>query len=118
MKLLEWISGKGRRPTAKKLRWTGPKDKNDTTCDSDCHRDWLYGPCRHEPHDFRRGETVWIAPEFHERNMPPYGPYRIGELGRDGWWDLEYIGEDPQERKRGTTKARGNILTRKAPLGD
>ncbi len=89
---------------------------NDSACDSRCHRDWIYGPCRHEPHSFHDKEIVWIAPECHTQNMPPYGPYRIKELGRDGFYNLEYIGDNPRERGR-DPRARGNILTRIPQFG-
>ena len=87
----------------------------DSAYDTRCHRDWLSGPCRHEPHQFQAGvDVVWIAPEFQFQNRPPYGPYLVKELGRDGFWDLEYIGDDPEAGNR-SPRARGGILTRVGP---
>ena len=87
----------------------------DGACDQKCKRAWLFGPCRHEPHSFVAGvDVVWIASGFQNRNNPTDGPYLVKELGSDGFWDLEYIGDDPEVGKR-SPRARGGILTRVGP---
>ena len=105
--ILGWLMGLLPGPPMRIQSPAVPRIPVKGPCDTDCHRDWLYGPCRHEPHDFQKGEVVWIAPEFRKRNTPPHGPYRVQKLDIDGFWDLEYVGNEPSGRD---TRARGNIL--------